>query len=285
VISVQLSDSDASGLAVLARRHFGGAARVLEASARPSIRLRRAEACPDTDAGSRFGGTALLLAGHPWPVTGAGKPLSFLAQVSTADIQVPAGVPALPADTLLAFFYEADEQQGWGFDPGDRQYSAVVRVPVDSAAAVAPPPETLAFPAYRMLPQAVTTIPDHGEPSLDGLDADYAVFRRLHADLDRDETGPRHRMFGWPELVQNPMQMECQLASNGIYVGNPGGYRDPRAAELALGAADWLLLLQLDTDDEVGWMWGDTGTIYYWIRQQDLLAARFDRTWMIFQCC
>jgi uncharacterized protein YwqG len=32
-------------------------------------------------------------------------------------------------------------------------------------------------------------------------------------------------------------------------------------------------------------MWGDTGTIYYWIRRQDLLTARFDQAWMIFQCC
>lgn len=92
-------------------------------------------------------------------------------------------------------------------------------------------------------------------------------------------------MFGWPDLVQNPMQLECQLTSSGIYTGNPAGYRHPRAAELAPGAADWLLLLQLDSDDEIGWMWGDVGTIYYWIRRQDLAAARFDQVWMIFQCC
>jgi uncharacterized protein YwqG len=282
---VQLSDADAESLGALARRHFGDAGRVLESSASSSVRLRRAGACPDTDAGSRFGGTALLPADHAWPTTRAGRPLSFLAQLSTADIQVPTGVAGLPADTVLAFFYEAGEQQGWGFDPGDRQFSAVIPVPAADAVAVASPPQALAFPAYRMLPRPVTTIPDRGEPSLGGLDADYAVFRQLYADLDRDDKAPWHRMFGWPDLVQNPMQLECQLAASGIYVGDPKGYRHPRAAELALGAADWLLLLQLDTDDEIGWMWGDTGTIYYWIRRQDLLAARFDQAWMIFQCC
>jgi uncharacterized protein YwqG len=282
---VQLSDSDADALGTLARRHFGDAAPVLESVAGSSVRLRPAKACPGTDTGSRFGGTALLPADHAWPVTRAGKPLSFLAQISTADIQVPAGTPALPADTLLAFFYEAEEQQGWGFDPDDRQFWTVTQVPTVDAVAAAPPPGALAFPAYRVLPRAVRTIPDHREPALDGLDADYDVFRRLYADLNRDDAAPWHRMFGWPELVQNPMQMECQLASNGIYVGDAKGYRHPRAAELAPGAADWLLLLQLDTDDDIGWMWGDTGTIYYWIRRQDLRAARFDRAWMIFQCC
>jgi uncharacterized protein YwqG len=92
-------------------------------------------------------------------------------------------------------------------------------------------------------------------------------------------------MFGWPDLVQNPMQLECQLASNGIYVGGAAGWRDPRVPQLEGGAAEWMLLLQVDTDDEAGWMWGDSGTLYYWIRRPDLAAGRFDRIWMIFQCC
>ena len=92
-------------------------------------------------------------------------------------------------------------------------------------------------------------------------------------------------MFGWPDLVQNPMQLECQLASSGIYVGGAAGWRDPRVPQLTGGAAEWMLLLQVDTDDEAGWMWGDVGTLYYWIRRPDLAAGRFDRIWMIFQCC
>jgi len=282
---MQLSSADESNLGAAARRHFGAAGQVLESAARRSVRLQRGEPCPVADAGSRFGGTALLPPGHDWPRTGAGKPLSFLALVSTADVRAPAEVPGLPADTLLGFFYEADAQEGWGFDPGDRQFSAVIAVPAASAVAVTAPPGALTFPARRMLPRMVMTIPDQDEPALDQLDADFTAYQRLSEDLERDDKAPWHRMFGWPELVQNPMQLECQLASSGIYVGGPEGYRDPRAAELAAGAADWLLLLQLDTDDELTWMWGDVGTIYYWIRRQDLLAGRFDQTWLIFQCC
>ena len=161
---MQLSDTDAGALRDLARRYFGDAGELLGSSARPSVRLSRAQPCPDTDTGSRFGGTALLPAGHAWPATGTGKPLSFLAQVSTADIAVPAGVPGLPADTLLAFFYEADEQQGWGSDPGDRQFWAVIPVAPADEAAVASPPGARSFTAYRMLARTVTTIPDYTSP-------------------------------------------------------------------------------------------------------------------------
>jgi len=31
-------------------------------------------------------------------------------------------------------------------------------------------------------------------------------------------------------------------------------------------------------------MWGDLGRIYYWIRDDDLAARRFDRSWLVLQC-
>jgi uncharacterized protein YwqG len=80
------------------------------------------------------------------------------------------------------------------------------------------------------------------------------------------------------------MQLECQLANSGIYGGRPSDYQDPRVAALRAGAADWRLLLQVDSDDAAGMMWGDVGRIYYWIRAQDLAARRFDQAWLILQC-
>ena len=57
-----------------------------------------------------------------------------------------------------------------------------------------------------------------------------------------------------------------------------------RAKELRNGAADWRLLLQIDTDDDLGVMWGDGGILYAWIREEDARAGRFDRTWVVLQC-
>ena len=31
-------------------------------------------------------------------------------------------------------------------------------------------------------------------------------------------------------------------------------------------------------------MWGDVGRLYFWIRDADLRARRFDATWLILQC-
>lgn len=50
------------------------------------------------------------------------------------------------------------------------------------------------------------------------------------------------------------------------------------------GAGDWHLLLQIDSDDDTGMMWGHAGRIYYWIREQDLMVRVFDEAWLILQC-
>ena len=46
---------------------------------------------------------------------------------------------------------------------------------------------------------------------------------------------------------------------------------------LEAGADDWRLLLQVNSDDYAGWMWGDVGRVYFWIRRQDFATGDSDR--------
>ncbi len=68
------------------------------------------------------------------------------------------------------------------------------------------------------------------------------------------------------------------------YCGDSTGYNDPQAKELKSGASEWRLLLQVDTDDDAGMMWGDCGRLYFWIRVDDLRRRDFDEVWTILQC-
>lgn len=80
------------------------------------------------------------------------------------------------------------------------------------------------------------------------------------------------------------MELECQLVTNGLYCGDSSGYKDPRAESLKAGAANWKLLLQLVSDDDLGVMWGDSGTVYFWVEEQAASVGRFENTWLILQC-
>lgn len=62
------------------------------------------------------------------------------------------------------------------------------------------------------------------------------------------------------------------------------GPPDPREAGLRAGASEWRLLLQIDSDDNAGMMWGDVGRLYVWIRRDDLKRRDFSRAWVVLQC-
>ena len=80
------------------------------------------------------------------------------------------------------------------------------------------------------------------------------------------------------------MELECQLVSHGLYCGDSSGYLSRAAAGLRDGAKDWRLLLQIDSDDALGVMWGDAGILYFWIREDDARSGRFDQAWAVLQC-
>ncbi|MCY1456712.1 hypothetical protein D9M71_739500 [compost metagenome] len=78
------------------------------------------------------------------------------------------------------------------------------------------------------------------------------------------------------------MQLEAQLVSHGIHCGDPSAYQDARRAALDAGKQDWMLLIQVDSDDDL--MWGDSGVLYLWIRVSDREVLNFSETFVALQC-
>jgi uncharacterized protein YwqG len=131
------------------------------------------------------------------------------------------------------------------------------------------------------------TLPDRvvlGDECYTIFDDEYAaLFEQLMPHSLRGERV--HRCGGNPHEIQGDMRLECQLVTNGLYCGDPSGYQDPRRKLLEPGAADWELLLQIDSDpDRLGWLWGDNGRVYFWLRRQDLATLDCENAWAILQC-
>jgi hypothetical protein len=136
-------------------------------------------------------------------------------------------------------------------------------------------------------PQQSVSAPGWEEPSIGSIyesngEAVVAIDDQLHEEGLRAAGG--HQIGGWPILQQGPIWVECELASNGIYVGSPDGYQSDRAIELrGTGAKDWVLLLQIESADVPHWMWSDGGTLYFTIRRSDIAEGRLERSWMVSQ--
>jgi len=211
-------------------------------------------------------------------------PLSFLAQLDLAD--TPDATGLLPEHGWLCFFYDA-EQQPWGYDPRDRGCASVVYFEGEpsSLARRDAPPGARVFPAMACEPEVVATLPSSSRRL--GVDLENAERVRYCDLIDELSAGKvvDHRLLGWPKEIQNEMELECELVTNGIYCGDPAGYQSAEAKRLEPNARDWVMLFQIDSDEmRAELMWGDSGCVYFWIRQQDLAARRFERCWAILQC-
>lgn len=276
---------DPAVLATLRASPFADHLEWLTRAVAPCVRLQ-ARRVDDVDRGaSRFGGAPDVPAGFEWP-TWNGRPLSFLAQLDLAALP-PA--PGLPRDGWLLFFYDTQDMP-WGFDPADQGCARVVHVggPREALGRATAPDGAQAWPPCAVEGFPAWDLPDASDEQceLDLLDDEerFDAWQALGAHL-RGSGGIEHHLLGYPQPIQDEMRLQCQLVTNGLYCGNSTGYEDPRAEVLAEGAKEWRLLLQLDSDEEgPGWMWGDLGRLYWWIRESDLAARRFDATWLVLQC-
>lgn len=237
---------------------------------------------------SYFGGEPNLPTDVSWPEL-RGVRLGFLARLSLSEIHQVCPLPWLPSSGALVVFYDMVNQP-WGFDPKDRGSSTVLLVPdlqqsvelIDSG----PDGTNSPFPRRNIAFRKIQVFPGSERPEVRELelsDAEFDAMTELEVVVFHSK--PKHQISGFPSPVQgDEMELECQLVTNGLYCGDSSGYKNPRAETLKHGATQWKLLLQLDSDDDLGVMWGDAGTVYFWVEEQAARNGDFSNVWQILQC-
>jgi uncharacterized protein YwqG len=247
--------------------------------ARPALHLVKSAG----NTSSYAGGMPPLPAGVAWPSKDR-VPLTFVACLDLVSLHAALSVPWLPPSGQLLFFHDADNQP-WGFDPKDRGSWAVLFTGDGAATAVAPPAGH-GLTRHGLSFHAIDTYPSWERPEVAQLEltdaeAEILIEHRLSAYGE----SPHHQVWGFPDAIQgDEMELECQLVSHGLYCGDASGYMSRDAPALRDGAKDWRLLLQIDSDGDLGVMWGDAGILYFWIREEDARAGRFDQAWAVLQC-
>jgi uncharacterized protein YwqG len=239
------------------------------AVARTSTRLTR------SDAGrSWLGGAPALPVAFDWP-SWDGKELTFMAQIELGDVVDR----PFPGDGSLLFFYALDRAPS-GLRPRDKDACRVVHVPVGSELAEAEG----ARPKILVAPSAELTLPVEPTFELDGWELEkwtdlrerLAVFQGVELEDRSADYHALHRMLGYPETFADGMELDAQLVSHGVDLEEEP-YAHPHYENLAPGAADWRLLLQLSSDDDAAISLGYFERLFIWIRDEDLRNGRFDR--------
>lgn len=212
---------------------------------------------------SRLGGRPKVAPEFSWP-SAQGRPLFLLLVLQLSEVAAVDPTGLLPSRGYLDLFYDvaAPELATGAVAPGRFQ---VEHADADLYEERPTPAEAEQYPAMAVEPVVQLSLPHHREPELADLAERYGPkLRRFHDEFIELAGVPRHRMFGWPDLVEGPMR-----ASLPKLRGASG--------------ATWQLLAQLDSDDELDWSWGNVGRLYLWVPERDLRKARFDRCQLVLQ--
>lgn len=227
---------------------------------------------------SRFGGPASLPEGVPYPrrISKKKEPLHLLAQLNFAEI--PA-LPGFPEKGILQFYIAADDLFGADFHDPTRQDGFRVLY-FDQ-------PWERCAPLPRISSRSVENLPV-SQPLRLSFTADEMPITTEDCRFPLLFSRACGQVSGCPfqELSQLDQETQDYLSEQLDEQGHRmGGYpfftrsdprTDPRFADHSV------LLLQIDTDEENGILWGDSGVCCFFIRPADLALRNFQNvlyTW------
>lgn len=239
---------------------------------------------------SKIGGQPDLPKNIEWFKEDDGKHLSFIAQINLAEIASLDNLKQLPQQGILYFFYSA-EQEAWGFDIKDKDKFKVFFYEGNLAELKRQDfPKDLnehsRYKPCKLTFQTSVSLPDWEQDYVSSRLNENETEKYLEITEDLENLAwDDNKLLGHSDNLQGPMELECELVTNGLYCGNSTGYNDPKAKELEKNKDAWELLFQVDSNyEEAGMMWGDIGRLYFWIKKEDLKNKKFDKCWLILQC-
>ncbi|ASA20422.1 DUF1963 domain-containing protein [Paenibacillus donghaensis] len=243
-----------------------------------------------TPCSSRIGGDPDLLPATVWPITSDGIPMTFLAQLNLKQLSEMDESAGLQGGGMLYFFVGVDE-------PAYNIEHHVLFLPESKLpeAHRCIPPEVTAleekFSGYEIEPLATLEAPNYGYVDYEAVEDDQHDFEDYEELREAMRGGADEAiavMFGYPATQHGDCEVEAALM---LLTGQNYNYRPAEALQQItahLGGdeerakqevQDTLLLLEIDSDDDVGFCWWDAGTLQFFVRKEDLLAGRWDRTY------
>ena len=234
---------------------------------------------------SKFLGLPYLPTTESYPIDSFGSPMLLLAQLNFSEIPE---LPGYPRQGILQIFVSASEDVGHLYGADLSSFESMQVQKGFQLRYYAPSqleqPCIIDFEFLRdlfadkslCLPLEweceLTFAASHSIPSPD----DYRFAKQMGEDFFEN--------FGdkADELRESYWQ---EFSGQGHRVGGYAYFtqEDPRLS--APEGEEWLLLLQIDSDDAAGIMWGDVGVAGFFIRPEDLARHDFSRVVYSWDCC
>jgi uncharacterized protein YwqG len=198
----------------------------------------------------------------------ATRHLSFIAQINLVEIKKYDADNLLPEHGILYFFHFPIQKNIY---VQEEELFKVLYCDDDSCSLQRPDYPTdldnrSRYTACRIHFGQQISFPSTTNSVFDFLDDNEQEGDQFFDVLD----GLKHnKLFGYADDIQGEMEQSLP---------------DDDGTESEVNPDDWILLLQVDSNDETGMMWLDSGRLYFWINKNDLHNKRFDKCICLLQC-
>ena len=260
-----LTDRDALRALLAAHGLEDHAERLAGEEAANALLLVAAE--PGTAPRSRLGGPCLVAPGAPWPLGVNGRPLSFLAALDLAELDVRRALPLLPAAGTLLVYADL-EGEAYG-DLANVPESGVLVTYLEPD--VTPAPATL--PPGTAAPPKDATLNERPVTAVLRLTLPDGVGAGAELGLDSFEE------TGYEEALEALRHASGPIAGDGYPADEPQHW----VGGLVTGvqghppAAGTVLLLHLSWDSPLNFMWADGGAFQFRIDAGRLATGEWSR--------
>lgn len=278
---------------LLNEHHLAPAAVKLLPQARSTVKLSAIE--PDLYekiGNSRVGGYPDLPQAMEWPTDASGKLMTPLVQLNLADIAPASRQGWLPETGMLYFFCGMDECAA---NIEHRiifvEYPEQLAFRHPGTATILEDIYDTSFHPYKAAAVSAVELPNMPYVDYEVIDFEEGSTDRyfgLAAEMQGDRKTNWGTMFGYPAGQHHDAELEAALfiladktaeydseKAMKHLVDMLGKSRERAEAEIE----DMIMLLEIDSNERVGFQWQNAGVIHFFIRKEDLLARNFSRTY------
>ncbi len=221
---------------------------------------------------SKFGGNPYLPLGYAYPQDLQGNPMRLLAQINFAELP---DIGVFPGQGILQFYISPnDDVCGLNFDqPTDQGNFRVIYLPevIKDYSKI--------MTDFSFLSENDDYFPIGAEGGLQ-FEVKHAPVGTNDFQFEKFLNAAPHNFFDdqtWDWYHDHYSSTGHKMAGYAYFTQS-----DPRESDYA----DYdLLLLQIDTDDELNIMWGDCGVANFFIKAADLKRLDFTKVLYNWDCC
>lgn len=218
---------------------------------------------------SKFGGLPYWPEGVPYPQFKK-HPAKLMAQINFSELSSHGlTMPDFPTTGLLQFFFEhKDDMWGINFDDITKSNVKVVYHPSTSSPTtddlmvlkVANDDDDMPF-------EGCLALSFEKKEEFAGF-TDLVASDNFYSSIEGDLTEEQQEIF------------YDQINNSGSKIGGYAAFTQDDPRELGV---DWVMLLQMDTDENL--MFGDAGVANWFIKREDLKNLNFDNVLFTWDCC